>query len=294
MRKDKKQIIFLLDDDEDVCVICEKLIKDFLPEVDIYTFTTYDKFKNHKLLPEVSLFIYDILLNQSITGDEAAIEVNKINKSPVLFISGLNYGFDSFRDSGLTYDFITKPLVPKKLINRIELLLKFSSYYECFEYEKNKFSISIKELMDHSNIYMVIINHDLIVTLCSLKLVKDLGYEDINEVEGKSWLNFIKEDFKNEISDIHNHISTNDKNDCSKYREVNSRILTKDGSEIKVKWFNTKLNNNRNFTFSIGIPYDRTVSEDDSLDDIRSYWRHIIDENNTVLKAMKDLIKKTN
>lgn len=293
MIQDEKQIIFLLDDEEDICLVCKEFIKAYLPEIDIYTFTSYDEFKIHELLPNVSLFIYDIMLNNEITGDKIALEINKINKSPVLFISGLNYNFDSFRDIEFTYDFITKPIDSSSMINRIKLLLKFSTYYKSFIFEKNKLYISIKELMDYSNIYMVVINKDLKIKMCSLKLAKDLGYNNINEIEGKSWLDYIDKNDKTEVINIHKYIISDNKNGYDKYKEINSNIILKDDSKINVKWFNAKLNNNFNCTFSIGIPYDNDeITENDSMDDIRTYWRHIINENNSILNTLRILVKK--
>lgn len=127
------------------------------------------------------------------------------------------------------------------------------------------------------------------IKTCSYKLAKDLEYKDYKDIVGLSWTKFIrKEDIEN-LKIVHDNIVKNTEKYQKSFREVTSTLLTKSGKTISVKWFNSRIKNGHVSTFSIGIPYNRKVTADDEIDSIRAYWKHVLDKDETTLRALKTL-----
>ena len=279
-----KQIIFLLDDDESVRKLYRRRFENSLPEVDIYTFENYEDLKEHPLLKKASLFIYDILLGDNKTGDQVALEVTKINPAPVLFISGADFNYELFNGNDFTHDFIVKPPDLGIMINRVKVLLKVSKTYECFRNEQDQLKLSLREVFNHSNLYLLILDRDMVVKSCSTKLMEDLGYDDVCDIEGKPWFNFIKSENKEHILHLHKQVFADTEIRKKGLKESVTSILTKDDKEIVVKWFYSIIKNGDVHSFNIGMPRRSSISPDDSLESIREYWREAIILDKKVLK----------
>ncbi len=288
---DNKQIIFVLDDDKEITKMLKEVIVIKIPNAEVHTFNRCVDMMQHELVTEANLFIIDIELNEKIKGNQVAAELfkNKLD-IPYLFISGKNYEFECFEKYDYTYDFIQKPFEPSKLINRIKVLLKVSETYKRHKVEQTKLQISLKELFDYTNIYMLILDCDMKIKSCSYKLGKDLGFNSENEMIGLDWKKFLKEKDQTKIETVFKNVV----GDTTKYqkflREVTNKIITKSGSTITVKWFNSRIRNGHIYTFSIGIPYNRKVTPADDVDSIRAYWKHVLDKDDTTLKALKEAV----
>lgn len=288
-----KQIIFILDDVHDVLVILKNYLIEKLKNVEIHTFTKYDTLIKHPLVKKASLFIIDIELNDiNKTGDQAALELHRLNHAPFLFMSGLGYNFDSFEGYDLTYDFVKKPFDMKQTLNRIKVLLKVALTYDDHIDQQTKLKVSLRELFDYTNIYLLILDEDMKIKLCSYKLWKDLGFNAEAEIIGLNWNQFTPKKDLDRLHDIHFNVI----NDTSQYqnslREVTNKILTTKNTTITVKWFNSRIANSHTYAFSIGIPYNRNVTEADEIESIRAYWKHIVDQDQTTLKALKSSMKE--
>jgi len=107
---------------------------------------------------------------------------------------------------------------------------------------------------------------------------------------GLDWKKFLKEKDQTKIETVFKNVV----GDTTKYqkflREVTNKIITKSGSTITVKWFNSRIRNGHIYTFSIGIPYNRKVTPADDVDSIRAYWKHVLDKDDTTLKALKEAV----
>jgi len=290
MDNDKK-IIFILDDNEDITTTLQEIIVKKIPDVVVYSFNRCNNMIEHCMVNKADLFIIDIELNAELKGNQVADELfkNEFN-IPYLFMSGKNYEYECFENYDYTYDFILKPFDSNKLINRIKVLLKVSNVYIKHKEEKEKLQINLKEVFDYTNIYMLILDCKMNIKLCSYKLAKDLGFKTEEELIGTSWKQFIKEKDKVKIDIVHKNVVE----DTEKYqkflREVTNKIVTKEGSTITTKWFNSRIQNGNTYTFSIGIPYNRKVTPADDIESIRSYWKHVLDRDETTLKALKNVV----
>jgi len=291
MSDDTKQIIFILDDDKDIVQLQIEYLCAKIPDVDIKGFTNCFDMINHPDLKNVSLCIIDIELNLDKPGNEIAKEMyeNKLD-IPYLFMSGKNYNFECFEDYQFTFDFIQKPIDLNMFLTRVKVLLKVSKNYKLHSIEKTKLQVSLKELFDYTNIYLLILDCDMKIKMCSYKLGKDLGFKHEEEMIGLPWKQFLKEKDQTKIKTVFNNVV----NDTEKYqkflREVTNKIITKTGSTISVKWFNSRIRNGNIYTFSIGIPYNRKVTPADDIESIRSYWKHVLDKDETTLRALKEVV----
>jgi PAS domain S-box-containing protein len=284
------QIVFILDDEKSITEVLDNYLKEHLKDVDVYTFNTKKELLKHPLVKDVSLFVLDIDLHNHLTGDEVALELNKITDAPYLFMSGRGYTFDKFQNTDFTCDYLSKPFELGVALNRIKLLLKVSRTYKDYINEKENLKVSLKELFVYTNIYMVILDEDMKIKLCSYLLAKDLGYKKESELVGKSWKQFVLKDNNQQIDIIHKNVLEDSKQYQNSMREITNKIKTKRDTTIEVKWFNSRIDNSNTYTFSIGIPYNREVTASDNIETIRAYWKHVIDKNDITLSALKSRI----
>lgn len=286
----ENQIIFILDDDKDVTKMLEEFIIVKIPNLNVFVFNNYDDMVNHNLIEDCSLFIIDIELESSIKGNEVADELfkNKLNK-PYLFMSGKSYNFEDFNTTTYTYDFIKKPFNLNELLNRIVVLLKVSKTYKHHENEEEKLRNSIKELFDYTNMYMIILDDNMKINSCSYALAKSLEYNNPDELLGLSWNNFLTKEESERIILIHQNIIDNTEIYKNSMREVSYNLITKSGTPISVRWFNSRIKNGHTHSFSIGIPLNEKITSDDEIDSIRTYWKRVIDKDEATLKSFKSL-----
>lgn len=287
-----KHIIFILDDVPEIIEILTSYFDSICDDYEIYGFTDYNKLLNHPLLPNVSLGIFDIKL-PGIRGCVVADKIkNKLNINfPFLFMSGEPYKFKDFSKYNFTYDYISKPITNyDSFCNRVRVLLQVSTAFKQHQKERLQLQLSLKDLFNFTNIYMLILDSNMKVKMCSYKLAKDLGYKSEQELLNLNWEQFIAIEEIKRIKEIHKHILKKDDKYEKQFREVSNKIIKKNKDTIEVKWFNSQIKNGATYSFSIGIPYNRTVSADDDIDTIRAYWKHIIDKDKTTLKALKDVV----
>ncbi len=286
-----KQVVFILDDDKEITSLLKNFLNDKMPYLDVFSFNTCRELFSHPKLPEVCLCIIDIELNEKKKGNEVAQKLFE-NRSeiPYLFMSGQPYEYECFTSYKYTYDFILKPVNLEMMVNRIKVLLTVSKKYKQLNDEKYELQISIKELFDYTNIYMLVLDNDMKVRMCSYKLAKDLGFNKGSDLLNMNWKNFLTKKESDTIDNVHKHVMLSSKDYENRFREVNNKIVTRRNTDIDVKWFNSRIKNGKVYTFSIGIPYNRTVTAEDDIETIRAYWKHIIDKDKTTLRALKEVI----
>ena len=147
---------------------------------------------------------------------------------------------------------------------------------------------AIWDMLDYSNMYVVILDSKLNIRLINWSLMTDLGYENEKQAIGKCWLNHISNEEKDLIRVIHHTLAFEPEKE--KYGEVTNKIKTLSNEYINVKWFNVQINSKYNMTFSMGVKVDfiaeaTTVPEEA----IRAYYRDIIEEDRTMIQALKDV-----
>ena len=151
--------------------------------------------------------------------------------------------------------------------------------------ERLSLTKAIWDMLNYANIFVLLLNSNMFVTLANWYLATKLGFVDEKEIVGKNWLDFIKKEEKILIKNVHKIISTNSK-EAIGYREMTNDIVSTKGEIITVKWFNTHINHEFNMTFSFGLQSD--IGVDVSELSLRSYYRDIIEKDKTMIKALRD------
>ena len=152
---------------------------------------------------------------------------------------------------------------------------------------------AIWDMLNYAQMYVVLLDSNMIIRLINWSLATDLGFENEREVIGHCWLEFISEEDTDRVVKIHNQLAYNDKD--KKFREIVNDIVTKDEKKISVKWFNVPINSTYHMTFSMGLKMTQLNVEAAtaiSEDSIRSYYRDIIEKDRTMIQSLKDVVLK--
>jgi PAS domain S-box-containing protein len=290
----RNRIIFVLDDDEAINKVCEAYLRKSQILCTVYTFTDYNSMLNHKELNNVSLFVLDINLNNIINGLDVCtmLPQHLILTSTFLFISGAVsdeiFEHKKFQKLKCTYDFIEKPFSRYIFTNRCKLLIDVSDKLHAIHNTKRKIELSLWDVFNYSNIYLIILDRKLNIRLCSYMLATDLGFKSEDDIIGMNWNSFLPDPIKPHILKIHTNVIENNTNKT--YQEVTNDIVTKDGKIIEVKWFNSCINNGIKLSFSIGLPLTKDITKEDNIETMRSYWLDKISKDKTTIDAFKAML----
>jgi hypothetical protein len=133
---------------------------------------------------------------------------------------------------------------------------------------------------------VIILDDNMDIKSCSYALAKDLEYNDAEELLGLPWIDFITKEEAKKMNFIHQNVIDNTEAYQKSMREITTKLITKSGKTISVKWFNSKIKSGS--SFSIGIPYNRKVTSADAIDSIRAYWSHVLDKDEAALLDLKN------
>lgn len=142
---------------------------------------------------------------------------------------------------------------------------------------------AIWDLINYSNLYVVILDENLFIRMINYRLAKAIGFENEDEPIGRCWLDFIEEPKRPMIKYIHRKVLEGD----AQFNEALTDLIALN-EHIQVRWFNTKLNGS-DLTFSIGIPL-QPISPEDGIDSIRSYFQDVIKKDRTMIQSLKDVV----
>jgi PAS domain S-box-containing protein len=121
----------------------------------------------------------------------------------------------------------------------------------------------------------------------NIKFINDtladrLGFATTSEMIGRCWLDFIPEKNQENIKSVHYAILHGDSND---YNEFLNKLVSLDGSEFQVQWFNTLLNHDTNWSFSFGMPKEN--SSITTMEKVREDFRSRIESDKTMIRSLK-------
>jgi len=144
------------------------------------------------------------------------------------------------------------------------------------------------DLLNYASLFVLLLDSDMNIRLANWSLSQALGFETEKELLGKNWSEFVAPEERKVTKEIHKDISKG-KVDRKKYREVVTEIISKDGTSFLVRWFNVRINSSYNMTFSFGIMKSEKEAYEEN---IRDYWRDVIDKDTTMIRALRDTILK--
>jgi PAS domain-containing protein len=147
---------------------------------------------------------------------------------------------------------------------------------------------AIWDILNYSNMYVLLLDSELCVRLINWNLATTLGYKGEKEVLGKCWLDFIPPTDRNLFKISHHYLVYGEKDTANNCREVINDVKKLDGELITIKWFNIPINSIYHMIFSMGIPV--TINKDDiSEDSIRTYYNDIIRQDRTMIESLRDV-----
>lgn len=158
------------------------------------------------------------------------------------------------------------------------------------KHKSSELQKAIWDMINYANMYVLLLDKNMIVKLINWSLANELGFENEKQVIGKCWLDFIPNDYKELIEIAHFCLIKEKK--YHKYKEMANEVKKLDGTTFLVKWFNIPINNIYNITFSIGLKANIEESNIVSEDSIRSYYRDIIVKDRTMIQSLKDISLK--
>ena len=175
-----------------------------------------------------------------------------------------------------------KDVIIKELEKKVDILEKNLAFHKD---ETVKVKRAIWNMMNYANMFVLVLDIDMKIKFMNWSLSKVLGFDNENEAIGKCWLEFINEKEKIVVTNI-NSLMAKEKDETVK--EFTNDIVNLDGASIGVKWFNIHINNDYNWTFSIGLLTKATpeITEES----VRSYYRDIIEQDRTMIRSMRDTI----
>jgi len=289
-----KKLIYIIDDEEDICTIMKDQLELSFPNVIVKTFYDPKYLLSDSNLLDVDLYIIDIILG-TVDGRDICNHIVELGSNvPVLFVSGHIVTDDFFTSTSKCYatDFIEKPYKSAVFINRVTVLLSLSDLYRRLEIKIKEEESKVKfrermvwDVFNHSYFYVVVINNDYTIRLANYRLAHDLGFDSEDDMIGESCFEFIPENQKDLVEIIRGQVI--DKRATA--HEVTVDMKTLSGETILVRWFNSYVNGGNDFSFSIGIPV-QLPRYGDSVDSIRDYFNTILDKDREMIGAMKEVV----
>lgn len=172
-----------------------------------------------------------------------------------------------------------------KVQNEIEELRE-----ELKKYKNESLSLkkAIWDMLNYANMYVLILDKHMTIKLCNWSLATALGFKDETEILERCWLDFIPENNRNLVKQIHNMIKTCEEQKDEKYKEILNDVLLPNGETMLVRWFNMCINHSYNMTFSIGIAQVTQAKATD--ESIRAYYMGVIEKDRTMIHSLRDFI----
>lgn len=292
----KSYLIYLSHENKEFEKELKSLILTNLNNVEVKTFPSRECIPNDPNLVLADLIIIDLIFQDERLEKihKGLIKINhKISTPYLLFTNHKDFDLDritfikEYPES--IFEFVNELTFNKFIfLNRIKNLLKIPKISKFSQSEVEKIQNGIWKLLDYSNMFVVMLDRDLKIKIINYHLTKVLGYEYPSDLISKDWRQFLR---KPDYELIH-HISNEIMNGNLNYKEFTNDILDKDGKSITVKWFNTLINHEFNCIFSVGVPLTKEPTLDEDIDSLRAYFRDILEQDRTVIQAMKEVTMK--
>ena len=144
----------------------------------------------------------------------------------------------------------------------------------------------ILKILDYTSAYVVVLDSEMKIRYINLALANKLGFANAGELINRCWLDFIDDNIKDKIKSVHRTLLTSMQNE---FNEFINPIIDRDGNSTTVKWLNTSINSETNWTFSMGVP-ERVDLVNFTGDDIRQQFKAAIESDRTMIKSLKECI----
>jgi PAS domain S-box-containing protein len=276
------QLIFIIDDEKPICELISELVQKTILDTRAICHTDVESLLADPELKDADLFVVDVSLDHFDGRDLPGLLPEALRHVPILFISGI------YQDEELTmlppdiiFDFAAKPIPAHILANRIRLLLRVGRQRRA---QFQATGAGYWKMIYHAPFMAIVLQEDLRIRACNLKLAQTLGFEDPEALVGRSWFDFLSAQTREVIAAIHHSIMCGD---LEEYGEFENEIINRNGDTILIKWFNSYLDDER-ISLSIGIPPRKLLIMRE--DDIRTYWYDVILRDRKAILAMQSAL----
>lgn len=292
----KSYLIYLSHENKEFENRLKNIILSNLNNVEVKTFSGREKIPKDSYLILADLIIIDIIFEDHRLEllKEGLIKINHKTTTPYLFFINNNYdlnkiSFITKEYSETIYDFINEEIFNEFIfINRIKTLLKIPKISKFTYSEVEKIQSEIWKLLDYSNLFVVMLDRNLEIKIINYHLSKILGYDRPSDLIKKDWREFLRSPDHELIHHVYNEIIDGNQS----YKEFTNDIIDLEKKTITVKWFNTLINHDFDCIFSVGVPLTKDPSIDEDIDSLRAYFRDILEQDRTIINAMKEVTMK--
>ena len=144
----------------------------------------------------------------------------------------------------------------------------------------------ILKILDYTSAYVVVLDSEMKIRYINLALANKLGFENAQELMNRCWLDFIDVQIQDKIKTVHRTLLTSFQ---SEYNEFINEVIDRHGNPTTIKWLNTSINSETNWTFSMGVP-ERVDLANFTGDDIRQQFKAAIESDRTMIRSLKECI----
>ena len=294
--ENRSYLIYLSHENKEFEKKLKDLITSNLKNVEVKTFSSRECIPKDNELMLADLIIIDLIFKDERLEKlhNALIEVNHKSSTPYLLFTNHN-DFDLSRIKFIydypesIFEFVNELTFNDFIfLNRIKVLLKIPKISKFSHSEVEKIQDGVWKLLDYSNMFVVMLDHDLKIKIINYHLSKTLGFDSPTELAGQDWRQFLRKPDYDLIHHVANEIIKGNQN----YKEFTNDIIDINKKTLTVKWFNTLINHEFNCVFSIGLPLTKEPTIDEDIDSLRSYFRDILEQDRTVINAMKEVTMK--
>jgi PAS domain S-box-containing protein len=276
------QLIFIIDDEEPVCSIICELIEKTVPDTRAICHTDVESLLADPDLKDAALFVVDVSLGGFDGRELPELLPEALKQVPFLFISGVHQDEElAMLPPDIIFDFAAKPIYSHILANRIRLLLRVG-WQRRAQFQAT--GAGYWKMIYHAPIMAIVLQEDLRIRACNLKMAQTLGYEDPEALVGRSWFDFLSAQTREVFAAVHHSVMCGD---LEQYGEFENEIINRNGDTILIKWFNSYLDDER-ISLSIGIPPRKLLIMRE--DDIRTYWYDVILRDRKAILAMQSAL----
>ena len=288
MQRTYENLICIVTKDQETIDYFKKLINEKAPKeaihaTDIEIFSTFEELLKYEYAKHADILVFD-----EVNGCESIKD--NFPKCPVLFILNERPSEEqvvSATKCCYVFDFIRKPFIESIFLHRICSMLALSKANKKLVIERRKSGENIWNLLNYSNLYVLVLDCNLTIKLCSYSLAKILGYSSEDKIIGENFKRYIP-DIEVEPT-LHILNSIIEKKDPSDHREATFDLCCSMKGNIPVKWFISYANGKINWIFAIGIPLISEVSTKDSIETMRSYYRDVISKDRTMISTIREM-----
>ena len=150
--------------------------------------------------------------------------------------------------------------------------------------------LNMWNILEYSNYYILIIDSTLTIVLCNQIFARVLGFKESLDVIGTKFSDYISKDDKYIFKSLQELLSKPN----SEMSEFLSELVDKDGHKHMVKWFNSFINSDTQWTFCFGVPVKDDKFYSESVDSMRERYKDIISIHRNLIHGLKEDYNKEN